>query len=166
MSQRAACFIDKAFCYTCSRAELCCHESFKTYIIILFSDKKQNYWYWDYSPQVLDYQEFWTIRHWISEVCNVCVCVCVCIYIMALCRVCVWCVHTHVHVCECACVLHTVSPSWHLIHISWMLVSQLSHFTVAVGPDQALSTVPFLWLSSNHILCKPHPRHNHFIFEV
>jgi len=24
-----------------------------------FSGKKQNFWSWDYAPQVLDYQDFW-----------------------------------------------------------------------------------------------------------
>jgi hypothetical protein len=153
----------KLFFYTCSWAELCCHKSFWTYIIKLFSDKKQIYWYWDYSPQVLDYQEFWAIRHGII-VCvraRACARACMCVFIVALCRVYVVCACAR----TCACVLHTVSSSRHLIYIFWMLVSQLSHFTVAVSLDQALSTVPFPWLS-NHILCKPHPHHIPFSFGV
>jgi hypothetical protein len=132
----------KLFSIKCSRAESCCCESFKTYIIKLFSHKKQHYWYWDYYPQVLDYQDFWTIRLWISR---------------SLLYMCMW---------VCMCVLHTVSPSVHLIYISWMLVSQLSHFTVAVSSDQALSTIPFPWSMSNHIPCKPYPHHHHFSFEL
>ena len=33
-----------------------------------FSGKKQNFWYWDYSPQMPDYQDFWIIRHQIKEI--------------------------------------------------------------------------------------------------
>jgi hypothetical protein len=32
----------------------------------LFSGKKQNFWSWDYSPLVLDYQNLWITRHWIK----------------------------------------------------------------------------------------------------
>jgi hypothetical protein len=34
-----------------------------------FSGKMQNFWAWDYSPQVLDYQDFQIIGHGIKEFC-------------------------------------------------------------------------------------------------
>jgi hypothetical protein len=33
-----------------------------------FSGKKQNFWSWDYTPQVLDYQDFWIIRYQIKGI--------------------------------------------------------------------------------------------------
>jgi hypothetical protein len=33
-----------------------------------FSGKMQNFWAWDYSPQVLDYQDFQIIGHWIKGI--------------------------------------------------------------------------------------------------
>jgi hypothetical protein len=80
-------------------------------------------------------------------VCSVCVCVCVCVRARAHACVCA-CARGRACIRACVCV-RAVSPSWYLIYISWMLVSQPSHFTVAVSPDHALSTVPFPWLLSS-----------------
>jgi hypothetical protein len=32
------------------------------------SGKKQNFWSWDYPPQVLDYQDFLITRSWINGI--------------------------------------------------------------------------------------------------
>jgi len=128
--QRSACFIDELFSIHVLGKNCVAVKASRLISFSFFLIKSKSAGIG--TTQMLDYQEFWTIRHWISGslLCDVCICICV---------------------CECACVLHTLSPSLHLIHISSMLVSQLSHFTVAVSPDQTLSTVPFPWLSSNHI---------------
>jgi hypothetical protein len=37
-------------------------------MIKLFSSNKQNLWSWNYTPQVLDYQDFWISVRWIKGI--------------------------------------------------------------------------------------------------
>jgi hypothetical protein len=95
----------KLFPAKCFWAESCCCETSR-----LFSDKKQNYWYWDYSPQVLYCQEFWTIGFFISGgLLYLCIWVCMCDYILYL----------------PLCICYIFLGCWFLsFHISQLLLAQ------------------------------------------
>jgi len=82
MSLKSACFIDEA----------------------CFSGKKQNFKPWDYSPQVLVYQDFQTIRCQIKGIFLYIHCIFVYMHTYT-------CAHTHTHTHTCTQMLHILLAS-------------------------------------------------------